>query len=329
MCAEVVVLPKFSRNTRRARRARPRKPAREMSATVDRRRRTAHRGSCGTSSDDRRGRSGCRAGRAPARSQSRLRTWVFHCSMRSAPCRSRRHSSFSASAAGRAIEVRVVLEQQRRRALASSVSRRKQRAARMRSISASGTRRLPTFLLSDSTNTGRAGSKPESAVQIAVSNAFCVGCGASGRSPSTEPRCAASTSRSSTCAPACAQRLQEPALARARGAADHVEVEASGQRLEVGDDLPAEGLVAALEARDVPAHLAQHVRRARPSARRRASSRPAAFQSRGLPANARLEVARDVARDERGADALRLEAPTAACRSCPRARAPRRRAPGS
>jgi hypothetical protein len=75
---------------------------------------------------------------------------------------------------------------------------------RMRSINASGTRRLPTFLLSDSTNTGRDGSNDESALQIAVSNDFCEGCGASGRSPSTEPRCAARISRSSTCAPASA-----------------------------------------------------------------------------------------------------------------------------
>ena len=42
----------------------------------------------------------------------------------------------------------------------------------------------------------------ESCWSSRLSNIFCVGCGRSGRLPSTEPRCAASSSRSRTCAPA-------------------------------------------------------------------------------------------------------------------------------
>ena len=53
-----------------------------------------------------------------------------------------------------------------------------------------------------------------------LSNAFCDGCGSSGRSPSSEPRCRASASRSSTCAPSRGERGEQPALAGAGEAAD-------------------------------------------------------------------------------------------------------------
>src|SRR5471032_777559 len=100
-------------------------------------------------------------------------------------------------------EVRVILHQQRTRLARDSVSEMHDEA-RIVSISAAGTRSWPTFLLSDSTNTGSAGSKRRSWSQIALSKAFCDGCGWLGKSPSTEPRCAASCSRSSTCAPCAA-----------------------------------------------------------------------------------------------------------------------------
>jgi len=87
----------------------------------------------------------------------------------------------------------------------------RQGAARIASISAGGTCSRPIRRLSDSAKITRAVSKRRSVFQMPLSKAFCVGCGWSGRSPSTEPRCAASRSRSSTWAPAaanaCSSRL--------------------------------------------------------------------------------------------------------------------------
>ena len=74
-------------------------------------------------------------------------------------------------------------------------------AARIAVISASGTKRRPMRRLSASTNTGRAASSASIRTASAVSNAFWLGCGRPGRAPSTEPLCAARSSRSSCCAP--------------------------------------------------------------------------------------------------------------------------------
>jgi len=61
-------------------------------------------------------------------------------------------------------------------------------ALRMTSSNASGTWMTPILRLSDSTYTGRAGSKLWSAVRSPVSNAFCDGCGSRGRPRATTPR---------------------------------------------------------------------------------------------------------------------------------------------
>ncbi len=83
--------------------------------------------------------------------------------------------------------------------------------SRMASIRASGTRTLPTFLLSLSTYTGRDGSKCRSASHTKLSKRFWLGCSWPGMWPSTELRWLASASRSSTCAPwaasACSRRV--------------------------------------------------------------------------------------------------------------------------
>ena len=146
----------------------------------------------------------------------------------------------------------------------------------MRSISASGTRRSPTFLLSLSTNTGRAGSRRAQRVPERGVEGLLRGCGSPGTRPSTEPRWLASASRSSTCAPAraapaaggsCPSR-SAPQTTRSRSA--------PAASPSVGDDGAAERLVAALEQVDAKADLVEHRGRASRCAGRRASSRPAA-----------------------------------------------------
>src|SRR6185437_3799450 len=100
--------------------------------------------------------------------------------------------------------------------------------------------------------------------------------------------------------------LEEAALARARRAADHVEADALGERLEVGHHLAAERLVAPVEAHGIPSDLAQHVRE-RPGA---AAAAPAIDERPpvpGLVAEALLDRAGDVARGDGRSQALRLE----------------------
>ena len=115
----------------------------------------------------------------------------------------------------RSDEMRVLVPSASRRAAASPCrgARTTIRASSRAALRAPAA--LPILRLSDSTNTGRAGSSVASAAASALSNAFCDGCGSSGRSPSSEPRCRASPSRSSVCAPSAAsaarsRHLPEP-----------------------------------------------------------------------------------------------------------------------
>ena len=82
----------------------------------------------------------------------------------------------------------------------------------MASINASGRATLPTFLLSASTNTGRAASSARSACHTRISKCFCDGCGCPGIIPNTEARWLASASKSSTCAPAAASACSRRVL---------------------------------------------------------------------------------------------------------------------
>ena len=127
--------------------------------------------------------------------------------MRSRPCSATRQSSCASSALPVVEEVPVLVEQQvdarrrgrlragrtARRACGPS-ARREPAAGRSSSIRL---RRKPAFRFE--------GLKSSRSSRL--SNIFCEGCGRSGRLPSTEPRCAARSSRSSTCAPA---RLSAP-----------------------------------------------------------------------------------------------------------------------
>jgi len=53
------------------------------------------------------------------------------------------------------------------------------------------------------------------------------------------------------------ERLEDARLGAAGGAADDAQVELLGDALDLGDDVVAEGLVAALELACIPAHHAQ------------------------------------------------------------------------
>jgi hypothetical protein len=79
--------------------------------------------------------------------------------------------------------------------------------------------------------------------------------------PSTELRWLASASRSSTWAPAACQRLQQPGLARACGAAHHLKVEALHQRGMSKQHGATKRLVAAFDQCDPKAYLVQHQRK--------------------------------------------------------------------
>ena len=180
--------------------------------------------------------------------------------------------------------------------------------ARMCSISAGGTRRSPTFLLSLSTYTGRAGSKRRSASQTRESNCFWPGCALPGTRPSTEPRWFASASRSSTCAP-CA--LPAPAAGgscrsrwcrRPRGTRS-----AAGSVSSAAIDRAPVFAVAALEHGARESRSGRARARARRCACRRASSRPAACQSLRLVDHLALDVGGDVARHHRRTALLRGE----------------------
>ena len=144
------------------------------------------------------GRDGCRAGIAAEIARDRrgisrvvvLQQQLAHHRLRSRrpspapaspaprPCRAARSVPRAArkTAPGPARRSRSPPAAGRTRSSSASSSRR-QGLARIRSISASGTATLPTFLLSLSTNTGRAGSKRRSWSHTSVSKRFCVGCG--------------------------------------------------------------------------------------------------------------------------------------------------------
>ena len=190
----------------------------------------------------------------------------------------------------------------------------------MRSISALGHAQVADLLaLAISTNTGRAGSNDESALQIAVSNDFCVGCGASGSSPSTEPRCAASTSRSSTCAPAAASASSRRLLPEP--VAPQIDAEVEARRAASrgrATTWRAECLVAAIEPHAHPSPPGAARARASPSARRHASSRRAASSRAACRAKSALDVRARCCAPRAARRRASPRTPTAACRWCRR-----------
>jgi hypothetical protein len=102
------------------------------------------------------------------------------------------------------------------------------------------------------------------------------------------------------------QRVQHARLRAAGGAADHAQVEPGRQRVDLRDHMPAKALVAARELLRVPAHEPQ------PRDHRAAAhaAAPAVHQRLPVlgPVGQRVaQVARDVGRDHRAADAPRLE----------------------
>ncbi len=183
-------------------------------------------------------------------------------------------------------------------------------------------------LLSASTYTGRSGESRFNSLHSRLSKSFCGGCGSPGRSPSREPRWAASASRSRTWAPAARKLLQEPALAGAGQAAHHAPGKHSRQRLQVGEHRAAVGAVAAFQTARLPADLGEHVRERGAASARRASSRRADARRAGGRESARADAAR-YCRSPAPSRACAPRTASAACRSSRRARAPRRSAPGS
>ena len=155
--------------------------------------------------------------------------------------------------------------------------------------------------LSASTNTGRAGSNVRSALTSSVSKRFCDGCGTPAQAPSSEPRCAASASRSSVCAPAGVQGREQTRLAAA-GRAHQRDVR---ERLRQGDERvergPPIGFVAAIELARLPAdHIEQRRHRTRAFAAAPAiDQRPPVARPVG---ESRFQMVRDIARDQRRAD---------------------------
>ena len=176
----------------------------------------------------------------------------------------------------------------------------------MRSMSFSGTRRSPTFLLSLSTITGRAGSKRRSASQTLDSNCFCPGCGLPGTRPSTEPRWFASSSRSSTCTPSSVSRCSSRLLPEPVTPQTTRRSKRCGKLLQRGDDRAPVLAVAALEQVHTEADGRQH------GGQRTAAlpAAPAVDQRRpvlGLVHRFALDVRSDVARRQHRAALARRE----------------------
>ena len=201
--------------------------------------------------------------------------------------------------------------------------------ARMRAISASGTRRSPIFLLSLSTNTGRDGSSRRSASQTSVSNAFCDGCALPGTRPSTEPRWLASAFEVEHLRAARGERVAAGGSCPSRsGRRRRGTSKPRRQRLERGDDGAAEVAVAAFEHVDAKADLVEHESRARRCACRRASSRRAASSRAACRARGARCARRRCARPaRRRASSPRTARP--ACTRCRPRRARRRSATAS
>src|SRR5205085_1274984 len=126
---------------------------------------------------------------------------AFHSAILARPCSAVRQSSCASSAARSARKCRYSSSSSVTR-VSTSVSSLMHREARMRAISASGTCSSPIFFDSPSMNTGSSRLHFSSAARSWLSNHFCDGCGSPGMAPSTEPRCAASRSRSITWRPA-------------------------------------------------------------------------------------------------------------------------------
>ena len=190
-------------------------------------------------------------------------------------------------------------------------------AARIRWISGSGTRSSPIFLLSLSTNTGRAGSSRRERVPQRDVECFCVGCALPGTSPSTEPRWLAIDSRSSTWPPFAAIAPSRRLLPEPVGPQTTRQSKRVGSLLERRDDGTPELAVAALEDVDAKADLAEHRREraaalaAAPAVDERQASRAAACRM-----HVALDVRRDVARHERRAALARRERRDLLCTRC-------------
>ncbi len=195
----------------------------------------------------------------------------------------------------------------------------------MRSSSVSGSCSVPTRRLSASTNTGRDGSNRRSRSRSALSKAFCDGCGAPGRSPSSEPRWRSERFEVERLRTRRVERGDEAALAGSGEASDDDEVEMRRDDRELGRHMAAIRAIAAVELHRAPADLVEHVRQ-----RATALAAAPAIHQRApvarLVGERVLDHARDVARDHRGAQPARGEGRIAR-RAFRPARAVRRRAP--
>ena len=201
-------------------------------------------------------------------------------------------------------------------------------AVRMRSTSASGTRRSPTFLLSLSTNTGRAGSKRRSASQTRESNCFCPGCALPGTRPEHRAAVIGERLQVEHLRALRAQRLQQPALARTGGAADHAVLEARRAKRRAPAALRAGTRGSRLRAGGRESRSGRAPARARRCACRRASSRPAASSPSACRAP-RARCARRCCAPPARRRAFSPRTARPACTRCRRARARRRSATAS
>ena len=193
----------------------------------------------------------------------------------------------------------------------------------MRSISASGTRRSPIFLLSLSTNTGRDGSSRRSASHRRVSKAFCDGCALPGTRPSTEPRWLARRFEVEHLRACGGERMRAGGSCPSRSARrSRASRTAAGSASSSATTARRNVAVAAFEHVDAKADLVEHGRERAAAL----AAAPAVDERRPfarLVEHVALDVRRDVARDERRAALLRLERRdllVLACRS--RARSP-------
>ena len=187
---------------------------------------------------------------------SRQSVRAFHCAIRSRPCRAIRQSSCASSRLAFQ-KVAVLLEQQ----IDARFERRVEHDARRRACARSGRRALGSPIFSIRLRRKPAArNRGESSLRRRLSNIFCVGCARSGRLPSTEPPCAASSSRSRTCAPARRSAPRRRLLPPPVGPWMTMKSSVDGRAAQFRDHETAVGLVTAFEGLGIPADLAQDVR---------------------------------------------------------------------